>query len=58
MSRFEVMSLSLPQRVQTRNDEPCRSVRTHLWPSGHVQKQRQWARLSSVTRHPDRLRKK
>jgi hypothetical protein len=50
MSRFDVMSLSLLQRRQTRKDAPCRSVRTHLWPKGHVQKQRQCARLASVTR--------
>jgi hypothetical protein len=54
MSRFDVISLSLPQRVQTRNEAPCRSVRTHLCPNGQVQKQRRcvgrwWLTAGSVT---------
>jgi hypothetical protein len=50
MSRFEVISVSFPQREQRRKDVPLRTVRTHLWPNGQVQKQRQCERRSSFTR--------
>jgi hypothetical protein len=50
MSRFEVMSLSFPQRVQMRKDVPARTVRTHLWPNRQVQKQRQCVLRSSSMR--------